>query len=139
MVFLEFVLMPLTVGYQTLILAGTLFAFTEDQISFGEAENKTVVRNVGGKLINLIVRRPSVQLTIDRTNNAIAQALYAQWDEDKRKIVNATGAVQGEDYVIGPRTIRNALIANVTNQGPFYIDGNSLVQVQVTLESQEWE
>jgi len=129
--------MPVTVALYTKIIGGRQFAFDTGDISFGQAENKDVLKNVGIDIVKITLQKRQVTFTIRGANAGDLAALYTTRENNITRLVNANGLVQGEDLQIGGDVIYNALLLDVQAGPPITVQGVPIIEsVQVRYDSQ---
>lgn len=131
--------MPINVSLFTKTIGGTQYAFDTGDISFGDAETKEVVKNVGTDILSFPLRKRQVTFTIRGANAANITSLYQAREDSINQLVNATEPVTGEDIVIGGDTIYGAILIDVQAGPPIQIGSTSLVeQVSVVYNSTQF-
>lgn len=128
--------MPINVSLFQKVIGGTQYAFDTGDISFGDAETKEVVKNVGTDILSFTLRKRQVTFTIRGANAANITNLYQAREDSILQVVNATEPVTGEDIVLGGDTIYSAILVDVQAGPPIGIGSTSLVeQVSVVYDS----
>lgn len=129
--------MPIAVALFQKNIGGTNYAFDTGDISFGDAETKEVLRNIGTDIVKIPLRKRQVTFTIRGANSANLQSLYAARDNSINTLINAAGTITGENIPIGADVIYNALLLDVQAGPPITVAGQALVeQVTVRYDSQ---
>ena len=128
--------MPINVSLFQKIIGGKQYAFDTGDISFGDAESKNVVKNVGTDILQFTLRKRQVTFTIRGANAADVASLNQAREDSILQVVNATEPVTGEDIPIGGDTIYSAILVDVQAGPPIGIGSTSLVeQVSVVYNS----
>lgn len=120
--------MPIDVALYTKTIGGKQFAFDTGDISFGDAETKDVVKNVGTDILSFSLRKREVTFTIRGANASDLTALFTARDNSINQIVSATEPLTGEDIAIGADTIFSALLVDVQAGPPIKIGDTFLVE-----------
>lgn len=129
--------MPIAVALYQKQIGGRTYAFDSGDISFGDVETREVLKNTGIDIVRIPLRKRNVTFTIRGVNSSDIQSLLTARENAVLQLVNATGAVTGEDIPVGADTIFNALLLDVQAGPPITVGGIPLVEsVTVRYDSQ---
>lgn len=118
---------------------GREFAFDTSDISFGEAENRQIPKNLGDNIVNLTFRKEQVTFTVRGANNQDYEFLEAVKNANRDALIGATGSIKGTDIKIGAKVIENALLLDVQASAPSIVLGDALYEtITLRYDSQIW-